>query len=117
MDVASNINGEVPVRWSGRKIPIKDAVRRFSFRRSVQLQHVDGLTYDFLYAMASELEKDKAVMLLGTGEKGAGPLIFQANGRAYRGFLSGQVQGEKYRLLLHLSDMELKKPTIPHKNS
>jgi len=117
IDVASNINGEVPVRWSGRKIPIKDAVRRFSFRRSVQLQHVDGLTYDFLYAMASELEKGKAVMLFGTGEKGAGPLIFQANGRAYRGFLSGQVQGEKYRLLLHLSDMELKKPTIPHKNS
>lgn len=117
IDVASNINGEVPVRWSGRKIPIKDAVRRFSFRRSVQLQHVDGLTYDFLYAMASELEKDKAVMLLGTGEKGAGPLIFQANGRAYRGFLSGQVQEKKYRLLLHLSDMELKKPKIPHKNS
>ena len=63
--------------------------------------------------MASELEKDKAVMLLGTGEKGAGPLIFQANGRAYRGFLSGQVQEQKYRLLLHLSDMELKKPKIP----
>lgn len=116
VDVASNINGEVPVRWSGRKIPIKDAVRRFSFRRSVQLQHVDGLTYDFLFAMASELEKDKVVMLLGTGEKGAGPLIFQANGRAYRGFLSGQVQGEKYRLLLHLSDMELKKPAIPNKD-
>jgi hypothetical protein len=67
--------------------------------------------------MASELEKDKVVMLLGTGEKGAGPLIFQANGRAYRGFLSGEVQGEKYRLLLHLSDMELKKPSSPNKNS
>jgi hypothetical protein len=117
VDVASNINSEVPVRWSGRKIPIKDAARRFSFRRSVQLQHVDGLTYDFLFAMASELEKDKVVMLLGTGEKGAGPLIFQANGRAYRGFLSGEVQGEKYRLLLHLSDMELKKPSILNKNS
>jgi hypothetical protein len=117
VDVASNINSEVPVRWSGRKIPIKDAVRRFSFRRSVQLQHIDGLTYDFLFAMASELEKDKVVMLLGTGEKGAGPLIFQANGRAYRGFLSGEVQGEKYRLLLHLSDMELKKPSSPNKNS
>jgi hypothetical protein len=117
VDVASNINGEMPVRWSGRKIPIKDAVGRFSFRRTVQLQHVDGLTYDFLFAMASELEKDKVVMLLGTGEKGAGPLIFQANGRAYRGLLSGEVQGEKYRLLLHLSDMELKKPSILNKNS
>lgn len=117
IDIASNINGEIPVRWSGRKIPIKDAVRRFSFRRTVQLQHVDGLTYDFLYAMASELEKEHAVMLLGTGDKGVGPLVFQANGRAYRGFLSGQVNGEKYRLLLHLSDMELKKPAVNTKVS
>lgn len=117
VDTPSNINGEVPVKWSGRKIPIKDAVRKFSFRRSVQLQHVDGLSYDFLYAMASDLDKEQVVMLLGTGDKGAGPLVFQANGRAYRGFLSGHVQGDKYRLLLHLSDMELKKPAINTKRS
>jgi hypothetical protein len=110
VDAAANINGEVPVRWSGRKIPITDAVRRFSFRRSVQLHHVDGLTYDFLFAMATELEREQAVMLLGSGEKGTGPLLLQANGRAYRGFLSGETRGETYRLVLHLSDMELKRP-------
>lgn len=110
VDAAANINGELPVRWSGRKIPIADAVRRFSFRRAVQLQHVDGLTYDFLLAMATELEQEKAVMLLGSGDKGTGPLLLQSNGRAYRGFLSGETRGEAYRLLLHLSDMELKRP-------
>jgi hypothetical protein len=110
VDAAANINAELPVRWSGRKIPIQDAVRRFAFRRTVQLQHVDGLTYDFLHGMASELEKDKAVMLLGSGDKGMGPLILQSNGRAYRGFLSGETRGDAYRLLLHLSDLELKRP-------
>lgn len=110
VDAAANVNGELPVRWSGRKIPIGDAIRRFSFRRTVQLQHVDGLTYDFLFAMATELEQEQAVMLLGSGEKGTGPLLLQSNGRAYRGFLSGETKGEAYRLLLHLSDMELKRP-------
>lgn len=112
VETAANINTAKPVRWTGRKLPVAEAVRRFAFRRTVQLQHVDGLTYDHLYAMAAELEKEDAVMLLGTGEKGTGPLIFQSNGRAYRGFLSGATQGRRYRLLLHLSDMELKKPAV-----
>ena len=110
VDAAANVNDELPVRWSGRKIPVADAVRRFAFRRTVQLQHVDGLTYDFLLAMATELEREQVVMLLGSGGKGTGPLLLQSNGRAYRGFLSGETRGESYRLLLHLSDMELKRP-------
>jgi len=113
VDVASNVNVEQPVRWTGRKVPIKDAVRRFSFRRSLQLQHVDGLTFDYLHQMAKELEDSQSLMLLGTGEKGSGPLVFQANGRPYRGFLSGRTKGKSYKLMLHLSDMELKKPVAP----
>lgn len=110
VDTVGNVNAEQPVRWTGRKVPIAEAVRKFAFRRTVQLQHVDGLTYDYLHAMAAELEQTQTLMLLGTGEKGTGPLIFQANGRAYRGFLSGATDGRRYRLLLHLSDMELKVP-------
>ena len=113
IDVPSNVNTEQPVRWTGRKVLIKDAVRRFSFRRSVQLQHVDGLTFDYLFEMAKELEESQALMLLGTGDKGSGPLVFQANGRPYRGFLSGRTKDRSYRLVLHLSDMELKKPVAP----
>jgi hypothetical protein len=31
------------------------------------------------------------------------------SGRPCRGFLEGRVDGEKYQLMLHLSDMELKR--------
>ena len=110
VEAVANVNAELPVRWTGRKVPIKDAVRRFSFKRSLQLQHVDGLTYDYLFQMSKELEDSKSLMLVGTGEKGSGPMIFQSNGRPYRGFLEGKTQGTSYRLTLHLSEMELKPP-------
>jgi hypothetical protein len=115
VDVEANIDAEHPVRWSGRKIPITDAVRRFVFRRAVQISHVDGVTYDFLYAMAGELSKEQAIMLVGAGPKGADPLVFQSNGRPYRGFLEGRIDGERYQLLLHLSDMEIKCPAVAPK--
>ena len=110
VETDANVNAESPVRWTGRKIPLADALRRFAFKRRLKLQHLDGLSYDYLYAMASELESSQSLMLLGTGEKGSGPLIFQANGRPYRGFLEGRTQGKAYRLSLLLSDMELKMP-------
>ena len=62
--------------------------------------------------MAAELEQEEAVMLLGSGDKGMGPLILQSNGRAYRGFLSGETRGDAYRLLLPRSDLELKRPAV-----
>jgi hypothetical protein len=110
VDVESNVDDEHPVRWTGRKVPIADAVRRFMFRRTLQVTHVDGVTYDFLHAIAKDLAAERALMLVGAGPKGADPLVFQANGRPCRGFLEGRVDGEKYQLMLHLSDMELKRP-------
>ena len=41
---------------------------------------------------------------------GKDPIVLQLNGTAYRGFLEGRVNGETFILLLHLSNMELKKP-------
>lgn len=116
-ELAANINDDAPLRWSGRKVPIKDAIRKFCFRRTMQLKHIDGLTYDFLFNMAKELESEQNLVLLGSGEKGIGPLIFQANGRGYRGFLEGRTDGNRYQLLLHLSDMELKFPVLQKKES
>ena len=110
VDLDANIDDEHPVRWTGRKFPIVDAVRRFVFRRSLQVMHVDGVTYDFLHSIATELAEDQSVMLVGGGAKGAEPLVFQANGRPCRGFLEGRVDGDRYQLMLHLSDMELKRP-------
>ena len=110
VDTAQNVNVEQPVRWTGKKIAINEAVRRFAFRRRLQLLHMDGLTFDYLFEIAKELEASQSIMLLGTGEKGSAPLVFQANGRSYRGFLEGKTKGKSYQLILHLSDMELKPP-------
>lgn len=109
-DVEANVNEERPVRWTGRKLPRAEVVRRFVFRRCAQLQHVDGLSYDYLFAMAKELDEEDKVVMLGGGEGGKKPLVFQTNGTPYRGFLEGRVDGSKYQLLLHLSNMELKRP-------
>ena len=109
-EIDSNTDSALPVRWTGKLIDLNEAVRKFSFKRRMQLRHSDGLTYEFLFSMAKELGESQKVMLLGTGEKGTGPLIFQANGRPYRGFLEGRVQGTSYQLTLLLSDMELKRP-------
>lgn len=109
VDLEANVDAEHPARWSGRKVPIADGVRRFMFRRTLQVTHVDGVTYDFLHAMAKDLAAEHTLMLVGAGPKGSDPLVFQANGRPCRGFLEGRVDGEKYQLMLHLSDMELKR--------
>lgn len=110
VDTPATVNDDIPLRWTGRKMPVGEAVRKFAFRRSLQLRHVDGVTYDFLHAMAKELADEQAMMLLGAGESGKDPLVLQVNGSPYRGFLEGRVDGEAYILLLHLSNMELKRP-------
>lgn len=109
-DVAATVTEDIPLRWTGRKLPRQEVVRQFMFRRSLQLKHVDGVTFDFLYAMAKELHDEDVMMLMGAGESGKDPVILQLNGSAYRGFLEGRINGESFKLFLHLSNMELKKP-------
>lgn len=109
-DTPSNINDSVPVAWTGRLMSKVDMVRRFAVKRTVQIRHVDGVTFDFNYAMAKELADKDSVILVGAGDKGKDPLLFQLNGTPYRGFLEGRVDGDRYQLLLHLSNMELKRP-------
>jgi hypothetical protein len=115
IEVDMNVAAEVPVRFSGRLVPVQDAVRRFAFKRKLQLHHVDGLTFDFLYEIARDLESQNALMVIGAGDKGTQPLIFQANGKPYRGFLEGKTKDKSYQLILHLSEMELKKPVLSKK--
>ncbi|OGQ87683.1 MAG: hypothetical protein A2289_24525 [Deltaproteobacteria bacterium RIFOXYA12_FULL_58_15] len=111
VDVPGNVNDQqVPIHWTGKKMKKQDAVRKFVFQRSIQLRHVDGLTYDFMYGMAKELHEENAMVLLGGGAKGKDPLIFHANGSPYHGFLEGRVDSLRYQLLLRLSHLELKRP-------
>lgn len=110
VDQHANINADPPVRWTGKTMNKRDAVRRFAFTRTVALSHVDGLSFDFLQAMAKELAQSNEVVLLGGGPKGKDPLILQENGSPYRAFLEGRVKGDEFALLLHLSHLELKRP-------
>lgn len=109
-DEEQNVNEELPIRWTGKRMPRSELVRRFAVSRSLQIRHYDGLTYDYLHGMAKELDEADEIVVVGAGPKGKDPLIFQRNGMPYRGFLEGRVDGEKYKLLLHLSNMELKRP-------
>jgi len=111
VDIAPNVNEEVPIKWTGRLIPRADLVRKFAIKRSMQIKHADGVTFDFLHAIATELEEKDSVMLLASGADGKSPLILQTNGTPYRGFLEGRTKGDGFILLLHLSNMELKRPS------
>ncbi len=106
--VENNINGETPLKWNGRLMPKEQCFNKFAFTNIYQLSHIDGLTYDFLYGMAKELEDKNALLYLGSGAKGNQPLIFQRNGVSYRGFLEGRTQDDKYMLMLHITNLELK---------
>ncbi len=97
-----------PVRWSGRLFDKRDALRKFVFTRAYQVRHSSGLTYDFLYAMAEQLHDADALMFVGSGPKGTGPLVLTTGGEPYRGFLEGRVDGDRYALVLHLTNLELK---------
>ena len=106
-DRGVNLSGVVRPR--GCEIPVKTRILAGGVHSAKQqIVHVNGLTYDFLYGIAKELEESQSLMLLGAGAKGNEPLVLTRGGQQYRGFLEGRTQGDKYCLLLHLSNMELK---------
>lgn len=105
-----NLATETALRWSKTFIRKDEAIRKFVFSGKQQLGHINGLTYDFLYGMAKELEERNSLMILGAGPKSNQPLILRRGGSPYRGFLEGRTQGDLYALILHFSNLELKKP-------
>jgi hypothetical protein len=104
----TNVNGEIPIQWSGRQFPKAEALKKFVFTRKYQIRHTSGLTYDFLHEMAKTLHEAKSLMFVGGGRKGADPIVLATGGEPYRGFLEGRVDGDRYCLILHLTNMELK---------
>lgn len=105
-----NVNAETPIKWTGKLMKKAEACRRFVFSGQMQIAHVNGLTYDFLYSMAKELAEKDSLMLVAAGTKGTEPLVFRRAGLPYRGFLEGRIDGDKYALILHLTNLELKTP-------
>lgn len=106
--VPSNVNTAEPLKWTGKTFPKKEAIRKFVFTRSYQVRHINGVTFDFLYNMAKELQESDSVVLVGAGKKGNEPILLSRGGEPYRGFLEGRVKEDRYLLILHLSDIELK---------
>ncbi|MDE6544454.1 MAG: hypothetical protein K2K76_10890 [Muribaculaceae bacterium] len=104
----SNINVALPLRWTGKMIPKTKAVRMFAFIRKYQVKHINGLTFDFLQSIARELHENGCMMLIGAGAKGVGPLVMSTGGTPYRAFLEGRMSGDRYCLMLHLTNLELK---------
>lgn len=98
----------MPLKWTGKLIPKDKAMRMFMFKKSYQVQHVNGLTFDFLYDMAKKLHDAKAMMLVGGGPKGVEPIVMANGGTPYRAFLEGRVEGDRYALILRLTNLELK---------
>lgn len=98
----------MPLRWTGKLMPKERIMRMFVFKKSYQIQHVNGLTFDFLYDMAKKLADANAMMLVGGGEKGTDPIVMANGGTPYRAFLEGRIQGDSYVLILRLTNMELK---------
>ena len=108
-NTTANISTDgIPIRWTGKLIPREKAMRMFMFKKSYQIQHVNGLTYDFLFDMAKKLAEADSMMLVGGGQKGIDPLVMANGGTPYRAFLEGRVDGDKYALILRLTNMELK---------
>jgi len=105
-----NINTDAPVKWTGKFIKKKDAVKRFVFANKKQLVHINGLTFDFLFEMAKTLHKKDSLLLMRAGESGDKPIVMNRGGKPYNAFLEGRVKGDSYCLILHLSNIELKRP-------
>ena len=63
-DRLSNITDELPVRFTKFKLKRKDAVKKFVFSRTLQLWHSDGLTFEFLFNIAKELDDNDEMMTI-----------------------------------------------------
>jgi len=105
-----NMNGEFPMRWTGKFIKKDEAAHRIVFTNKKQLVHINGLTFDFLFEMAKDLDERDSLLLIRGGAKGNEPLVMYRGGKPYNAFLEGRIKDDAYCLILHLSNMELKKP-------
>ncbi len=112
----ANVDSTAPLKIV-RRLPVKECLAKFVFRWMQQLVHTDGLTFDFLFGLAKSLQDSQSMALVGAGPKGAAPLVLRDGGTPFRAFLYGETEGSgdeaRYRLLLLLSDQELKRPAAP----
>ena len=64
-----NVNAEQPLVWSGKLLPKREVYNKFVFVAKLQVVHVNGITYDFLFDIARQLEEKNSLLLVGAGPK------------------------------------------------
>lgn len=115
----ANLNELHPIKV-GKRVPREATMQQMVFKQSLQVVHIDGLTFAFLSELARDLDQKKEMAMLGAGPKGNQPLVLREHGSPYRAFLYGEVEPavagttQRYKLLLLLSDQELKLPESAH---
>jgi hypothetical protein len=105
----ANLDTATPVKVT-KTFPLANILTRFVFKGTYQLCHEDGLTKSFLYDIAKALHTKQEAAVVGSGLKGAGPLVLRNGTLPVRGFLMGEISGEDYKLFLLTTDTELKRP-------
>ena len=103
----ANLLRAAPPRWSNVLLPHGEVIRGYALTRAYQLRHTNALEYDFLHELARYLDERKAMVQVGSGAQGTGPLRLERNGPAWRGFLDGRIQDAAMRLVLYLSAQAL----------
>ena len=106
----SNLVTPAPPIWSGLLLPRAEIIRQYALTRAYQVMHSNALEFDFLQGIAAYLDERYAMVQIGSGRRGIGPLILERNGPKYRGFLDGRVQGDAMQLVLYLAAFELAAP-------
>ena len=82
----SNVLDQI-VKWTGKMMPKSKVYNKLVFNKKYQIKHINGLTYDFLFDMAKQLDEKDSLMMLGGGESGKDPLVMSNGGKQYRSFL------------------------------
>ena len=111
----ANVADIYPVKI-GKRMPLQQVLTQFVIKQTLQIFHEDGVTMDFLFGIAKDLHEKQEVAVLGAGPKGNQPLVIRDKGSPYRAFLYGEIgtgkEKDQYKLLLLLSDQELKRPAV-----
>lgn len=88
----ANVANEIPLKWTGKLMKKAEIFNRFVFASKIQITHVNGLTYDFLFTMATMPADADSLMLVGARARRIEPLILRRGGTAYRRTAGARMQ-------------------------
>jgi len=108
--IYSNVNNDdTPIIWIKKFMMDKrEVLRTWSFDRSYQIIHTNGLTYDFLFKMAKLLnDLNKVVFIAPIINKKPEKLVIRTGNLPFYGWLEGRVKGDQYALVIHGTTFKL----------